>query len=73
VLSGKTEAVNNFGNRLKEMGYRATRLRVSMAFHSPIMRVIRDELEAYIAPIPFMPPDPRHLQHDHGAVSRRSR
>jgi len=56
VLSGKTEAVENFGNRLKEMGYRATRLRVSMAFHSPIMRVIRDELEAYIAPIPFHAP-----------------
>ncbi len=56
VLSGKTEAVTNFGNRLKEMGYRATRLRVSMAFHSPIMRVIRDELEAFIAPIPFHAP-----------------
>jgi malonyl CoA-acyl carrier protein transacylase len=56
VLSGKTEAVKNFGNRLKEMGYRATLLRVSMAFHSPIMRVIRDELEAFIAPIPFHAP-----------------
>ena len=56
VLSGNTEAVKNFGNGLKEMGYRATLLRVSMAFHSPIMRVIRDELEAYIAPIPFHSP-----------------
>ncbi len=56
VLSGKTEAVKNFGDRLKEMGYRATLLRVSMAFHSPIMRVIHDELEAFIAPIPFHSP-----------------
>ena len=56
VLSGSTEAVKNFANRLKEMGYRATLLRVSMAFHSPIMRVIRDELEEYIAPIPFHSP-----------------
>ena len=56
VLSGKTEAVKNFGDRLKEMGYRATLLRVSMAFHSPIMRVIHDELEAFIAPIPFHAP-----------------
>ena len=56
VLSGKTEPVKNFGSRLKEMGYRATLLRVSMAFHSPIMRVIRDELEAFIAPIPFHTP-----------------
>ncbi len=56
VLSGKTEAVKNFGDRLKEMGYRATLLRVSMAFHSPIMRVIHDELEAFIAPILFHSP-----------------
>lgn len=56
VLSGSTEAVKNFASRLKEMGYRATLLRVSMAFHSPIMRVIRDELEEYIAPIPFHSP-----------------
>ena len=56
VLSGNTEAVKNLGNRLKEMGYRSTLLRVSMAFHSPIMRVIHDELEAYVASIPFHSP-----------------
>ena len=56
VLSGNTEAVKVFGNVLKEKGYRFTLLRVSMAFHSPIMRVIHDELEAYIASIPFHPP-----------------
>jgi malonyl CoA-acyl carrier protein transacylase len=56
VLSGKTEAVKNFADELKEMGYRATLLRVSMAFHSPIMRVIHDELETFIAPIPFHSP-----------------
>ena len=56
VVSGKTEAVKNFCTRLKGMGYRATLLRVSMAFHSPIMRVIHDELEAYVAAIPFHSP-----------------
>ena len=56
VLSGNTEAVKEMGCRLKEMGYRFTLLRVSMAFHSPIMRVIQDELEAFVAPIPFHPP-----------------
>ena len=56
VLSGGTEAVRDLGKRLKEMGYRCTLLRVSMAFHSPIMRVIHDELEAYIASIPFHSP-----------------
>jgi len=56
VLSGSTEAVKELCKRLKEMGHRATLLRVSMAFHSPVMRVIHDELEAYIASIPFHPP-----------------
>jgi malonyl CoA-acyl carrier protein transacylase len=56
ILSGGTEAVRDLGKRLKEMGYRCTLLRVSMAFHSPIMKVIHDELEAYIASIPFHPP-----------------
>ncbi len=56
VLSGSTEAVKDLCKTLKEMGHRATLLRVSMAFHSPIMRVIHDELEAYIASIPFHSP-----------------
>jgi malonyl CoA-acyl carrier protein transacylase len=56
VLSGNTEAVRDLCKRLKEMGHRATLLRVSMAFHSPIMKVIHDELEAYIASIPFHSP-----------------
>jgi malonyl CoA-acyl carrier protein transacylase len=56
ILSGGTEAVGNLGSRLKEMGYRSTLLRVSMAFHSPIMRAIHDELEAFVASIPFHPP-----------------
>jgi malonyl CoA-acyl carrier protein transacylase len=56
VLSGSTEAVKDLCKRLKEMRHRATPLRVSMAFHSPIMRVIHDELKAYIASIPFHSP-----------------
>src|SRR5664280_3928861 len=56
VLSGHTEAVKDLGKRLKEKGYRSTRLRVSMAFHSPIMRLIHDELEAYVASIQFHSP-----------------
>ena len=56
ILSGNTETVNNLGKKLKEKGYRFTLLRVSMAFHSPVMRVIRDELEAYVASIPFHSP-----------------
>jgi malonyl CoA-acyl carrier protein transacylase len=56
VLSGGTGAVKDLCKRLKEMGHRATLLRVSMAFHSPTMKVIHDELEAYISSIPFYSP-----------------
>ena len=56
VLGGNTEAVKNFADKLKEIGYRSTFLRVSMAFHTPIMRVIHDELEAYVASIPVHSP-----------------
>ena len=56
ILSGNTEAVKKLGGRLNEKGYRFTLLRVSMAFHSPIMRVIHDELEMFVASIPFHSP-----------------
>ena len=56
VLGGGTEAVKRLGARLKERGYRFTLLRVSMAFHTPAMRVIHDELEEYVASISFHAP-----------------
>lgn len=56
ALSGNSEAVRNLCLHLKERGYRATPLRVSMAFHSPVMKVIHDELEQFVASIPFHPP-----------------
>ncbi len=56
VLGGKTAEVRSFADKLKEIGYRSTYLRVSMAFHTPIMRVIHAELEAYVASIPFHSP-----------------
>jgi malonyl CoA-acyl carrier protein transacylase len=56
VLSGNTEEMRGFCKRLKKTGHRSTLLRVSMAFHSPAMQVIHDELAAYIAAIAFHPP-----------------
>jgi malonyl CoA-acyl carrier protein transacylase len=56
VLSGNSKEVGTLCLRLKDMGYRATLLRVSMAFHSPIMRVIHDELATFVASIPVHPP-----------------
>ena len=57
VLGGGTEAVKSVGDELKSQGYRSTLLRVSMAFHSPIMRCIHDELEEFIEDIEFHSPE----------------
>jgi malonyl CoA-acyl carrier protein transacylase len=56
VAGGNTEAVKLLGADLKKNGYRVTLLPVSMAFHSPIMRCIHDELAAFIANIMFHAP-----------------
>ena len=57
VIGGDTSAVQAFGEELKARGYRRKLLRVSMAFHSPIMACIHDELEEFIAGIEFHPPE----------------
>jgi acyl transferase domain-containing protein/NAD(P)H-dependent flavin oxidoreductase YrpB (nitropropane dioxygenase family)/NAD(P)-dependent dehydrogenase (short-subunit alcohol dehydrogenase family)/acyl carrier protein len=56
VIGGATDAVQQFSEELKKEGYRSTRIRVSMAFHSPIMGCIRDELEAFIDDVVFHSP-----------------
>lgn len=56
VICGNTEPVGALVKSLKEKGYRATLLRVSMAFHSPIMKVIHRELKEYLATISIHSP-----------------
>lgn len=56
VLGGAGDVVKQFGEELKQEGYRRTLLRVSMAFHSPIMRCIHDELEEFVSTIDFHAP-----------------
>lgn len=56
VVGGNTEQVAGLGAELKANGYRNTLLRVSMAFHSPVMRCIHDDLEQFIAGIKFHAP-----------------
>lgn len=55
VLGGDTEPVLALMKEIKGEGYRATQLKVSMAFHSPIMKVIHEEMAAFVAAIPFHP------------------
>ncbi|MGD8971234.1 MAG: SDR family NAD(P)-dependent oxidoreductase, partial [Desulfobacterales bacterium] len=56
VLGGNTEPVLSLMEEIKKKGYKATQLRVSMAFHSPIMKVIHEEMAAFVADIAFHPP-----------------
>lgn len=57
VVGGETEAVKLLGLELKGLGFRSTLLRVSMAFHSPIMSCIRDELEEFVSTVDFHSPE----------------
>ncbi|MDO9070745.1 MAG: acyltransferase domain-containing protein, partial [Deltaproteobacteria bacterium] len=56
VLGGGTDAVLGLKAELDQEGYWNAQLRVSMAFHSPIMAVIRDEMAEFLAGIEFHPP-----------------
>ncbi|MFA9455135.1 MAG: acyltransferase domain-containing protein, partial [Candidatus Aminicenantaceae bacterium] len=56
VLGGNTEPVLAFMEDVKRDGYKATQLRVSMAFHSPIMKVIHKEMADFISGISFHRP-----------------
>ncbi|MBW1840675.1 MAG: SDR family NAD(P)-dependent oxidoreductase, partial [Deltaproteobacteria bacterium] len=56
VLGGNTEPVLALMAEIKSGDYRATQLKVSMAFHSPIMKVIHDEMAEFVSGIPFHSP-----------------
>jgi acyl transferase domain-containing protein/acyl carrier protein len=56
VLGGGTKEVLAFKEELAAEGYWTYPLKVSMAFHSPIMRIIRDEMQAFVDTITFHPP-----------------
>ena len=57
VISGNVNAVNVAGEKLKEAGAkRALPLKVSGAFHSPLMQPAKDELQAAIEKTTFKTP-----------------
>jgi len=57
VIGGGTLEIQAMGEKLRSMGRRTTQIRVSMVFHSPRMRMIREELQAFIDRIPFSSPN----------------
>ncbi|MFF4503026.1 SDR family NAD(P)-dependent oxidoreductase [Streptomyces sp. NPDC001401] len=56
VLSGRTEAVLAAAQHLHSLGRRTTRLRVSHAFHSPLMDPMLDRLREVAAGLTFHQP-----------------
>ena len=55
VLGGDTDPVLALMEEIKHEGHKATQLKVSMAFHSPIMKVINEEMAAFVADIALPP------------------
>jgi NAD(P)-dependent dehydrogenase (short-subunit alcohol dehydrogenase family)/acyl carrier protein len=56
VVGGSTQAIERFKEELDNRGYWNRILPVSMAFHSPIMKIIRDELGDYLEDIAIQAP-----------------
>ncbi len=57
VLSGDSDAVNAVVERLTRQGVKTTALKVSHAFHSPLMEPILDEFREVAATVTFNPPN----------------
>ncbi|MET7426652.1 SDR family NAD(P)-dependent oxidoreductase [Dactylosporangium sp. NPDC005555] len=56
VVSGAEDTVLRIAEGLRERGHRTKRLRVSHAFHSPLMRPMLAEFRAAITGLTFRPP-----------------
>ncbi|MBL1102487.1 SDR family NAD(P)-dependent oxidoreductase [Streptomyces sp. 205] len=57
VLSGEEDAVLRVAARLAGEGRRTSRLRVSHAFHSPLMEPMLDDFRAVLSEVRFQAPD----------------
>jgi mycoketide-CoA synthase len=55
VISGDSDAIDELKPRLAAAGLRTTRLRVSHAFHSPLMDPMLDEFAAVVETVEFAP------------------
>ena len=65
VLSGETTTLNTILTTLKNQGIRVKKLRVSHAFHSPLMEPILNDLHTTTEQLTFHEPHPPHHLHPH--------
>ncbi|ONI83204.1 hypothetical protein ALI144C_17055 [Actinosynnema sp. ALI-1.44] len=56
VLSGAEQDINDLATELADKGHRSRRLRVSHAFHSPLMEPMLDEFRQVVRLLEFSPP-----------------
>ncbi len=56
IISAKEEIFPKLSEKLRENGYRSIRLKVSGAFHSPLMKPAKDELLEYVKSLNFRNP-----------------
>ncbi|MFC5853791.1 SDR family NAD(P)-dependent oxidoreductase [Streptomyces chlorus] len=70
VLSGDEEAVREAADRLRAAGRRTTRLRVSHAFHSPLMEPMLAEFRRVVQNLSYAPPALRVVSTLTGTAAR---
>ncbi|THB77485.1 MAG: SDR family NAD(P)-dependent oxidoreductase [Desulfobulbaceae bacterium] len=68
VVGGSSVAIERFKEELDNRSYWNQPLPVSMAFHSPIMEIIRDEFGEYLRKIDIKPPSIPVLSNTSGIV-----
>lgn len=68
VLSGTSEAIENFSNILKQNGIPFTNLRTSHAFHSPMMRQAAEDFKKVISKVTLSKPKIPIMSNVHGGI-----
>ena len=72
VISGETENVGEVVSKLDSLGIRSKQLKVSHAFHSPLMKPILEEFERVAKSIEYHPPQAQLISNVTGNVANEN-